>query len=139
MASVARSSLGAVTSKEKKRGSVSVANSLLQALMSRTQNHGSWFVIHKSLAPHLRYSELIDIDDLFAAHPSINGGMDGFKAILLDEAQLEEQVDRIRMCSYRWENVESLEGDEHYALPSNFRFVQTRMIACCEKSIMWQI
>ena len=99
-------------------------NSLLEALRSREKKHGPWFLVHNSLMADLKYSEKIDVDEDFAAHPSVKGNLAGFKAIQLKEEQLELQEHKVLMCSYRWEDVVALEGGD-YALPGNFRSEST--------------
>ena len=94
---------------------------------SRPQRTGKWFVAHKTVIDEIKddiesAEEPINIwDSFFCKHPVGDGYSKEFFAISLNEIDIQKYYERIRIASYRWEDIKGVgeDGSEYHA-PSNY-------------------
>lgn len=99
----------------------------LSSYASRPKRSGKWFIMHKTVSG-VRYQEKCDVmAEFLSKHPSASklSLMKDFVAIRLDEEQIAQYTDIIRLSSYRWDDVRGCEWTSvaerpMYEIPSNF-------------------
>lgn len=93
----------------------------------RPAKTGKWFIVHKSIVDEVLQNigpteEPINIwDNFFCLHPVGVEYCKNFVAISLSDSDIEKYYDRIRVASYRWEDIKGVGKDgSNYNAPSNY-------------------
>ena len=91
-----------------------------QASPRRTRRTGIWFVVHETHLKSVVHKECVDIDaEFLAGHPNRVPEAAGFHAVRLSDEQIDMQQERIRMSSYRWQDVHGKEKGRP-SIPKNY-------------------
>eukprot|EP00808_Paulinella_micropora_P016255 g20290.t1 len=94
---------------------------LLARWEARPKRTGSYFVAHSSLLPELQYEDKVDIyQEFLSLHPNCDARADGFVMLRLSAEQITAQRDRIRMASYRWQEVQGVGPKASHCIPKNY-------------------
>uniref|UniRef100_A0A7S4C495 Uncharacterized protein n=1 Tax=Chrysotila carterae TaxID=13221 RepID=A0A7S4C495_CHRCT len=91
--------------------------------VDRPAHSGKWFIIHKSHRAEFEFEEACDIwAQFFAVHPNASEYLKQFEAVKLCDDQIVKQRNRIRLSSYKWEDVKGVScgGVDKFAIPSNY-------------------
>ena len=92
-------------------------------LSNRPHRKGTWFVVDRSILSSIEYEEMVDIyNEFFRKHPNGSGVDNNIVAIRLSNDMLARQLDRIRMSSYRWDDVNGIPPSGEYAIPRNYNW-----------------
>ena len=116
----------------------------LMLLSRRPKRSGKWFVCYRDELSQIEYEEVCDIHDEFLKHHP-NGGeaTAGLVAVRLTDKQVDGQCDRIRISSYRWQDVKGIgpKGDQ-FAVPGNYfwflEHIRERGQILCASSCVWR-
>ena len=81
--------------------------------------HGKWFVCHACYLAEVEFEEQCDIHaEFLRGHPNGGERTAGLVAVRLSDEQIAAQRGRIRISSYRWEDMKkNANGD---AIPANY-------------------
>eukprot|EP00457_Paulinella_chromatophora_P004202 gb/GEZN01004212.1/.p1 GENE.gb/GEZN01004212.1/~~gb/GEZN01004212.1/.p1 ORF type:complete len:625 (-),score=65.71 gb/GEZN01004212.1/:40-1914(-) len=89
-----------------------------QARPART---GMYFIVHESLLAEIKYEEKVDVyQEFLRHHPNHDEKASGFCLVKLTEKQVLEQRERIRMSSYRWQDVRGVGPANTHCIPKNY-------------------
>jgi hypothetical protein len=85
-------------------------DSVLHMLRSRPDRSGKWFICHRDHARLFPHEEAVDIyEEFFRRHPNGCEAAQGFLAVKLGDAAIEEVASKICMSSYRWDGIQPAE------------------------------
>lgn len=107
--------------------SLESSNDVVSWYKCRPAQTGKWFVAHKTVAEQIMNEidatfEPINIwHNFFSRHPIGEKYCENFVAITLNDEEIKKYHDRIRLASYRWEDIKGVgkDGAEYHA-PSNY-------------------
>lgn len=112
------------------KGSSTIANEDIDVVTwyeGRPQHTGKWFVAHVKVVEELvndvnLIGAPINIwDNFFSRHPVGDEYCKNFVAISLDEKDVKKLHEKIRLASYRWEDIKGVGHDgSAYHAPSNY-------------------
>jgi len=94
---------------------------------ARPLRHGKWFVLFSDYLAEIPHLEWCDIHAEFLRdHPNGRARTAGLVAISLSDEQIEALRGRIRISSYRWEEMAGVgKGSKEGVIPGNyFRFLE---------------
>mmetsp|Transcript_24378 Transcript_24378/g.30652 ORF Transcript_24378/g.30652 Transcript_24378/m.30652 type:complete len:563 (+) Transcript_24378:25-1713(+) len=94
---------------------------------SRPERSGMWFIAHKALAEEIikesdEIVEVVDVwDEFFSMHPVGVEYCKNFVVLMLSEEYIKQHREKIRVASYRWEDIKGIGKDgSQYCAPSNY-------------------
>ena len=78
----------------------------------RPERSGKWFITHQDTVHSIDHQASCDIwSEFLSHHPNGSRTWSAFVLLQLTDLQLEQQRNRIRICSYRWRHVHGVGPD----------------------------
>ena len=97
----------------------------LTTLRSRPVRAGAWCIVHRSALDDCDYADSFDPwEEFFSLHPNGDDFVKEFSVVQLTPGQRAEQAHRLRLASYRWDNVKAIDGSTggEFCMNANYRW-----------------
>jgi hypothetical protein len=102
-------------------------NYFIRPSFYRAPRSGKWFIIHNELESKISHEGALPLWDSFlAVHPNGIHTARDFIAIRLNDEQITNQINQIRLASYRWEKPRASSRGAA-AIPSNYGWFLERV------------